>query len=56
MWIWRRPWKVSGILERTPRNPPAQGTWNGQKVIEGTGEALLGPDPAGIGSELVYNR
>ena len=42
MWIWRRPWKALGNLERAPRNPPAWGTWNGQKGVAGTGEALLG--------------
>jgi hypothetical protein len=26
-----------------PRNLPAQGAWNGQKVVLGTGEILLGP-------------
>ena len=30
------------------------GEWNGQKGGEGTGEALLGPEPAGIGSALAY--
>ena len=24
-------------------NPPAYGAWNGQKVVLGTGEGLLGP-------------
>jgi len=23
VWIWRRPWKTSGILERMSMNPPA---------------------------------
>ena len=26
-----------------PRNLPAQGAWNGQRVVLGTGEILLGP-------------
>jgi hypothetical protein len=29
-----------------PKNLPAQGEWNGQKVVLGTGEILLGPAPA----------
>ena len=37
-------------------DPRVEGTWNGQKGGEGTGEALLGPVPAGDGSELAYNR
>jgi hypothetical protein len=37
------------VLERVPRNLPAQGAWNGWKVVVGTGEGLLGPDPAGVG-------
>jgi hypothetical protein len=32
-------------------NPPAQGAWNGQTVVLGTGETLLGPDPAGDGKQ-----
>jgi hypothetical protein len=39
------------ILERTPKNPPAQGAWNGHKVVLGTGEALLGPVVAGDGKQ-----
>jgi len=23
VWIWRRPWKASGNLERAPMDPPA---------------------------------
>jgi hypothetical protein len=30
-------------LERVPKNLPAQGAWNGQRVVLGTGEILLGP-------------
>jgi hypothetical protein len=33
-------------LERVPKNLPAQGEWNGQKVVLGTGEILLGPGSA----------
>jgi hypothetical protein len=36
--------------------PFGVGTWNGQTVVEGTGEGLLGPDPAEVGSLSVYNR
>jgi len=43
-------------LERMPRNSPAYGAWNVKKVVVGTGEALLGPCPAGIRSACVYNR
>ena len=38
------------ILERVPKNPPAYGARNGQKVVLGTGESLLGPGSAGLGS------
>jgi hypothetical protein len=38
----RRPWTAPEILERVPKSLPAQGAWNGQKVVLGTGEALLG--------------
>ena len=37
-------------------NSPAYGTWNGQKVVLGTGETLLGPVPAGDGSVPAYKR
>jgi hypothetical protein len=33
---------MSEYLERTSKNPPAQGTWNVKKVVVATGEALLG--------------
>ena len=36
--------------------PPGVGDVERSTVVEGTGEALLGPDPAGVGSELAYNR
>ena len=42
----RRPWTTPGILERVSRNLPAQGARNGQKVVLGTGEILLGPGSA----------
>lgn len=35
-------------------NPPAQRAWNGQRVVLGTGEALLGPGPCG-GPEAVLS-
>jgi hypothetical protein len=35
--------EAPGILERVPKNPPAYGAWNGQTVVVGIGEALLGP-------------
>jgi hypothetical protein len=35
-------WKVFLVLERTLRNLPGWGAWNGQMVVLGTGEALLG--------------
>ena len=31
------------VLEPMPRDLPAQGAWNGQRVVLGTGEILLGP-------------
>jgi hypothetical protein len=31
------------VLEPVPRDLPAQGAWNGHKVVLGTGEILLGP-------------
>jgi len=37
----RRPWTAPEILERVPRNLPAQGAWNGQKGVLGTGEIRL---------------
>jgi hypothetical protein len=46
----RRPRAAPRNLERVPKNPPAYGAWNGQKGVVGTGEALLGPEPAGPGS------
>jgi hypothetical protein len=52
----RRPWKPPEILERAAKNPPAWWAWNGQKVVVGTGESLLGPWVCGSGSEPAYNR
>ena len=40
------PGTAPEILERVPKNLPAHGVWNGQKVVVGTGEALLGPGSA----------
>ena len=37
----RRPWTAPENLERVPRNLPAQGAWNGQKGVLGTGEIRL---------------
>jgi hypothetical protein len=34
------------------RNLSAYGAWNGQMVVLGTGEALLGPASAGGGSSI----
>ena len=34
------------------RNLPAYRAWNGQKVVLGTGETLLGPVPAGDRSSI----
>jgi hypothetical protein len=31
------------VLEPVLKNFPAQGAWNGQRVVLGTGEILLGP-------------
>ena len=42
----RRPWTAPEILERVLKNLPAQGAWNGQKGVLGTGEILLGPGSA----------
>lgn len=39
----RRPWTASLVLEPMLMNLPAQGAWNGQKGVLGTGEILLGP-------------
>ena len=44
--IGRRPWTTPGTLERVSKNLPAQGARNGQKVVPGTGEILLGPGSA----------
>jgi hypothetical protein len=54
--IGRRPWKAPPILERVPKNSPVYGAWNVETAVVGTGEALLGPRPAGMGSASVYNR
>ena len=40
-------------MERVRRNLPAYGARNGQTVVLGTGETLLGPVPAG---DLVQHR
>jgi len=54
--IGRRPWKAPLILERVLKNSPVYGAWNVKQAAVGTGEALLGPRPAGMGSASVYNR
>ena len=41
-----------GSVERVRRDLSAYGAWNGQMVVLGTGEALLGPVPAGGGSSI----
>ena len=46
VWGGRRPRTAPGILERVLTNLPAHGAWNGQRVVVGTGEALLGPGSA----------
>jgi len=48
--------EAAWVLGAGGDGPSGVGTWNGQKGGEGTGEALLGPVPAGDESELVYNR
>jgi hypothetical protein len=52
----RRPRKASWILERASRNLPAQGAWNGRRVVLGTGEDLLGPGAAAREAGPAYNR
>ena len=37
----RRPWTAPENLERVLMNLPAQGAWNGQKGVLGTGEIRL---------------
>jgi hypothetical protein len=39
----RRPWKGCRPWITAPRNLPAYGAWNVEKVAMGTGEALAGP-------------
>lgn len=48
---------MSGIQERTLKDPPAYWAWNGRKAVLGTGETRLGPGPCG-GREAMraYNR
>ena len=53
----RRPQKVSGIQKRAPKNPPACSVLNGQIVIFGNGEILLGPVTTGGGKRCpAYKR
>jgi hypothetical protein len=47
----RRPRKVSWIQKRAPKNPPAYSVLNGQIVVSGNGEVLLGPVTTGEGSD-----
>jgi hypothetical protein len=49
----RRPWKVSGIQKRAPMNPPAYWVLNGQTVVLGNGEILLGPATTGDGKRCL---
>jgi hypothetical protein len=52
----RRPRTAPRILERVLKNSPAYGAWNVKQAVVGTGEALLGPPPAGMRSASAYNR
>jgi hypothetical protein len=52
----RRPWKAPLILEPVLKNSSAYGAWNVKQAVVGTGEALLGPRPAGMRSAPAYNR
>ena len=52
----RRPRKAPEILERVLKNSSAHGAWNVRQAVVGTGEALLGPRPAGMRSASAYNR
>jgi hypothetical protein len=53
----RRPWKGRVILERVPKDLPAYGARNVEKVTAGTGEALPGPMACECcRSVLSYNR
>ena len=49
----RRPQKVSGIQKRAPKNPPACSVLNGQIVVSGNGEILLGPVTTGGGKRYL---
>jgi hypothetical protein len=49
----RRPRKVSGIQKRAPKNPPACPVLNGQIVVSGDGEILLGPVTTGGGKRCL---
>ena len=49
----RRPRKVSGIQKRAPKNPPACSVLNGQTVVFGNGEILLGPAAVGGGKRCL---
>jgi hypothetical protein len=44
------------ILERALMNLPVYGAWNGQKVVVGTGESLLGPVLWGREAIPAYNQ
>jgi hypothetical protein len=52
--VWRRrPRKVPGIRKRAPKDPPAQWARNGQMVVLGNGEILLGPATTGGGKRCL---
>ena len=52
--VWRRrPRKVPGNRKRAPKNPPAQWARNGQMVVLGNGEILLGPVTTGGGKRCL---
>jgi hypothetical protein len=44
--------RIPRVLEGVRKNLPVYGAWNGQRVVLGTGETLLGPIPAGDRSSI----
>lgn len=48
----RRPRKATQSLERSPRNPPAYGEWNGRNVVMGAGRASSAPHLRDAGSDV----
>ena len=52
--VWRRrPRKVPESRKRAPKKPPAQWARNGQMVVSGNGEILLGPATTGGGKRCL---